>query len=257
LKRFTSEDASAAVVLSVVCAMRNVAHCVEGFLDSYRRERTVDSQLIVVDGGSTDGTWEILLRHRGIIDVAVSETDDGIYDAWNKALPICTGQYVSFIGADDRIADGGIKNLVAACQRVQSDPHIIAGFNVLTRQGIPVALLGAPYCPSRLCQRMMIAQVMSAHQLRWLVSVRGFAVSFRSAGDYELLLRERGSLRVEVVNVILAYMEDGGISRTALRKVFLEDYRARQRNGVPRWLCAVLLARALLSLAAQRIGLRR
>lgn len=257
MKRFTSEDQPVAVVLSVVCAMRNVAHCVEGFLDSYRRERTVDTQLVVMDGASTDGTWEILMRHQDIVDVAVSETDDGIYDAWNKALPICTGQYVSFIGADDRIADGSIRNLIAACRGTKNDPHVIAGFNIHTRLGVPVALLGAPFDPLRLTRRMMLAQVMSAHRVSWLVSVNGFDASYRSSGDYELLLRTRASLRVEVVNVVLAYMEDGGTSRTALPLVFLEDYHARKRNGVPRWLCVVLLVRALLGLGARRIGLRR
>ena len=257
MKRFTAEDTPATVVLSVVCAMRNVAHCVEGFLDSYRREHTVDTQLIIMDGASSDGTWEILLRHRDIIDVAISEIDSGIYDAWNKALPICAGQYVSFIGADDLIADGGIRNLIAACHSVQSEPHIIAGFNIHTRQRVPVALLGAPYDPSRLYRQMIIAQVMSAHRLSWLVAARGFDASYRSSGDYELLLRERASLRVEIINVILAYMEDGGTSRTSLPLIFMEDYRARHRNGVPRWICAALLARALLGLVGRKLGLRR
>jgi glycosyltransferase involved in cell wall biosynthesis len=236
--------------------MRNVAHCVEGFLNSYRRERTTETQLVIMDGASTDGTWEILLRHQDIVDLAVSEVDGGIYDAWNKALPFCTGQYVSFIGADDRIADGGIRNLVAASCSVQSEPHIIAGFNILTRQAVPVALLGAPYDSSHLHRRMMLAQVMSAHRLSWLVSVGGFDATYRSAGDYELLLRERASLRVEVIYSVLAYMEDGGISRTTLQP-FFENYRARRSNGVSRWLCVALLVRALLGLAGRMVGLRR
>lgn len=256
LKRFTSEDLPAAVVLSVVCAMRNVAHCVECFLDSYRRERTVDTQLVIMDGASTDGTWEILLRHRDIVDVAVSEADGGIYDAWNKALPFCTGQYVSFIGADDRIAAGSIRSIIAACHGAKNDPHVIAGFNIHTRLGVPVALLGAPYDPLLLTRRMMLAQVMSAHRVNWLMSVNGFDATYRSSGDYELLLRTRASLRVEVVNVVLAYMEDGGTSRTALSRVFLEDYHARIRNGVPCWFCVLLFARALLGLGARRIGFR-
>jgi glycosyltransferase involved in cell wall biosynthesis len=256
MKRFTSEEPAVVVVLSIVCAMRNVAHCVEGFLDSYRQARTVDTQLIIMDGASSDGTWEILLRNQDIVDLAMSEADEGIYDAWNKALPFCTGQYVSFIGADDRIADGGIRNLIAASCSFKSEPHVIAGFNILTRQAVPVALLGAPYDPSRLHRRMMIAQVMSAHRLSWLLSVSGFDATYRSAGDYELLLRERSSLRVEVINSVLAYMEDGGISRTTLQP-FFENYRARQNNGVSRWLCSALLLRALLGFFARKIGVCR
>lgn len=236
--------------------MRNVVHCVDAFLESYRRECTIDTQLIVVDGASTDGTWEILLRYKDIIDVAVSEHDAGIYDAWNKALPMCTGRYVSFIGADDRIADGGIRHLIAAINNATTEPHIITGYIIQTRQGVPVALFGGHYDPDRLYRRMMIAHVMSAHRLDWLGSVHGFDISYRSSGDYELLLRERSSLNIDTLNVILAYMEDGGTSRTSLLP-FFESYRARLSNGVPRWICAALLVRALLGLVGRRMGLRR
>ena len=256
LKYFAAEEAPKAVVLSVVCAMRNVVHCVGAFLESYRQECTIDTQLVMVDGASTDGSWEILLSHKDIIDVAVSEHDSGIYDAWNKALPMCTGRYVSFIGADDRIASGGIRHLIAAINNVTNEPHLISGFNIHTRQGLPVALLGEQYNPDRLYRRMMIAHVMSAHCLSWLVSVHGFDISYRSSGDYELLLRERSSLRVGTLNVILAYMEDGGASRTSLQP-FFENYRARLDNGVPRWICAALLIRALLGLIGRGLGLRR
>ena len=244
------------VVLTIVCAMRNVAHCVEGFLDSYRQERTGKTELILIDGASTDRTWELLLRNKDVIDVAISDPDTGIYDAWNKALPKCRGRYVSFIGADDRIASGAIDSLIAACENMKSDPHVIAGFNVLTRNGVPVELLGGTFDESRLTRMMTIAHVMSAHRLSWLICVDGFDASYRSSGDYELLLRERAHLEIEVINTILAYMEDGGTSRTSLRP-FFENYRARQRNGVPRILCLALLARALMGFVARKLGLRR
>lgn len=247
---------SAAVELSIVCAMRDVAHCVEGLLDSYRREGTTDTQLIIVDCDSTDGTWEILQHNRDIIDVAISEPDRGIYDAWNKALPMCKGRFVSFIGADDRIAHAGISQLLATCKSLQGDPHVIAGFNILTRKGMPVALLGEPYKPDYFHKRMMIAHVLSAHRLDWLVTIGGFDSSYKSSGDYELLLRDRATLRITVINAILAYMEDGGVSRTSLRP-FYESYRARLSNGVPRLLCAVLLIRALVGVVARKVGLRR
>jgi glycosyltransferase involved in cell wall biosynthesis len=252
MKRHVGEHSSEPVVLSVVCATRNVAHCIEGLLESYRRERTAQSQLIVLDGASTDATWDIVLRHRDVVDIAISEPDSGIYDAWNKGIALCSGTHVAFIGADDRLACGSINALIESCCATDTDPHIVAGFNVLTRGSVPVALLGSPFIRARLYRRMMIAHVMSAHNLSWLVSVRGFDASFQSSGDYELLLRERRSLRINVINHILAYMEDGGRSRTNLRP-HTENFRARLKNGYPLWLCAALLARAMMGRAARRL----
>jgi glycosyltransferase involved in cell wall biosynthesis len=255
MTRFANAASPATTVLSIVCAMRNVAHCVDGLLASYRRERRHDTQLIAIDAASKDGTWDVLLNHQDLIDVAVSEPDTGVYDAWNKALPLCTGRYVCFIGADDRLADGAILHLVDACQSA-GDSHVVAGFNILTRQGVPVALLGAPYDAAQIHRRMMVAQVMSAHRADWLRSVNGFDASYKSSGDYELLLRERADLKVTTLNAILSFMEDGGTSRTGMTP-HVENFHARRRNGVALWLSSALLGKALLGSGARRLGLRR
>ena len=255
MKRHTGGPLLEPAVLSVVCATRNAGNYIEGFLESYRRERTAESQLIILDSASTDATWNIVMRHSDIIDVAVSEPDAGIYDAWNKGIALCKGSYVSFIGADDRLACGSIAALINGCREGQTDPHIVAGFNILTRQSVPTALLGSPFDRCRIHRRMPIAQVMSAHRLSWLTAAGGFDASYRSSGDYELLLRYRETLRVNVIPVVLAYMEDGGTSRTSLRPHF-ENYRARRSNGLPPWVCAVLLTKAMLSSLARKAGFR-
>ena len=255
MKRYDGEPSNRRVVLSVVCATRNAEYYIEGFLESYRRERTAESQLIILDGASTDATWDIMVRHGDIIDAAISEPDAGIYDAWNKAITLCKGSYISFIGADDRLASGSIAALINGCREEQSDPHIVAGFNILTRQSVPTAHLGSPFDRSRMHRQMPIAHVMSAHRMSWLTAAGGFDASYRSSGDYELLLRHRETLRVTVIPVVLAYMEDGGTSRTSLRP-HLENYRARRSNGLPTWVCAALLAKALLSGLARKAGFR-
>ncbi len=62
-------------------------------------------ELIVVDGGSTDGTLEILGGYRDRINTLISEPDDGIYDAMNKGIRHATGDVVGILNADDRYAD--------------------------------------------------------------------------------------------------------------------------------------------------------
>ena len=245
----TSNDHTA-IDLSIVCATFNAAHCLEGMLDTYRRERSHRTELIVLDGVSTDRTWEIVTKHADIIDLAISEPDDGLYDAWNRGIERCRGRYVSFIGADDRLARGSIAALLSVCHG--ADDHIIAGFNVLTRSGVPIQLLGGPYSAATLYRRMMIAHVMSAHDVPWLRSVGGFDRSFRSSGDYELLLRAGTILRVRVINEVLALMEDGGTSRTTLRP-YTENYRARTNNGVPVLVAAALFLRAMIGIATKKV----
>ncbi len=64
-----------------------------------------EAELIVIDGGSTDGTLDLLKRYEDRIAVLVSEPDDGIYDAMNKGIGRATGGVVGVLCADDRYSD--------------------------------------------------------------------------------------------------------------------------------------------------------
>lgn len=243
------------VSLSVVCAVRNAAGCIEAFLDSYRRERRTGSELIVIDSMSTDGTTQILRANQDIIDHLLVEHDEGIYDAWNKAVVLSSGAYISFVGADDRIAPGA---LACLCEALASmpDTDLFYGFNVHTVQGVPVGLQGRPFVRDRMQINQMLAHVMAAHRRQWIIDTGMFDTHFRSSGDYDFLLRCRRSMTVQQINAVLAYVEDGGISRRAWWP-FFETRDARRRNGMSWLLANALLLRALVGrLARLTLGLR-
>lgn len=242
------------IALSIVCATRNAEVCLRHLLASYESSCRTGTEFIVVDGGSTDGTLKIIDAHRHLVQHVISGADEGIYDAWNKALPVCRGHYVAYIGADDQIAAGAVEALVAACRPADGEsPDLVAGYVLLTRGGLPVALLGGPYDPRRALFRMPVAHVMAAHRRAWLEAEGGFDTSFRSSGDYELLLRGRSRLKVQTVPRVLAYMADGGTSRRFLRPR-LEDFRARRKNGVSLLLASALLSKAFLGAAWRRLS---
>ncbi|MBT8568915.1 glycosyltransferase [Polynucleobacter paneuropaeus] len=240
------------ISLSVVCATYNVEGCLGELLDSYRENKQNGTQLVIIDGGSTDGTCQIIDKNIDIIDVAISEKDYGIYDAWNKALQYCLGEFVSFIGADDLIADGALSALLSEIKNISEERiNMIAGYNIKTRGRVPVALLGRPMNINNIFWQMSISHVMSSHRLSWLKGVGGFNITYGSAGDYDLILRERSSLRILSLDKILAYVEDGGLS-TIGWKVYIDHFRCRMDNGAPFLLAAYFLCRGLLSFVRKR-----
>ncbi len=90
-------------LISIILVTRNAEKCLQRCLDSIFQQRYGAIQLIVQDGGSTDGTLAILRANADKIACWVSQEDDGIYDAMNKALTQVQGEWVYFIGADDEL----------------------------------------------------------------------------------------------------------------------------------------------------------
>lgn len=91
--------------VSVITICRNVRNGIERTLESVACQTHPDIEHIVIDGASTDGTLDILERHRARIAVLVSEPDGGIYDAMNKGLARATGDLVHFLNAEDWFYD--------------------------------------------------------------------------------------------------------------------------------------------------------
>ena len=91
-------------VISIITVVYNGGETLEHTVRSVVQQTYQHVQYIVIDGGSTDNTLEILQRYRQDIAVLISEKDDGIYDAMNKGLQHATGDWAYFLGADDLLS---------------------------------------------------------------------------------------------------------------------------------------------------------
>ena len=73
-------------LISVIVAVFNGAKTLRQCIDSVDRQSYLNKELIIIDGGSKDGTVDIIKNNQGKIAYWVSEPDRGIFNAWNKAL---------------------------------------------------------------------------------------------------------------------------------------------------------------------------
>ena len=91
-------------------------------------------EYIVIDGGSTDGTVEVIKFFETRISKWVSEEDFGIADAFNKGLSRVTGDYILFLNSDDALANADVLAMVAHEIVINQFPELIYGdFNILNR----------------------------------------------------------------------------------------------------------------------------
>ena len=112
--------------ISVIVVCKNPGSRLAAALDSVWSQHGVAPELIVVDGASTDGTREWLERQRPRLAALVSEPDRGLYDAMNKGLALAHGEWVLFLGADDRLVGERILSEVLNWAK-RTESGIVAG----------------------------------------------------------------------------------------------------------------------------------
>ena len=90
-------------LISVITVVYNGAATLEATLRSVLERKASFCEMVVIDGGSTDGTLQILDQYRDCLAVCISESDRGVYDAMNKAVSMATGRWIYFLGSDDTL----------------------------------------------------------------------------------------------------------------------------------------------------------
>lgn len=134
-------------LFALVTVVFNGAEALEATLLSILGQGYKNFEYIVVDGGSTDGTVDVLRKYEHCIDYWVSSPDKGVYDAFNKACKLIEGEWTIFLGVGDVLHDSGVLERVAeSVSRVDAATEIVYGKVCLTNnRDIPYEILNGPW----------------------------------------------------------------------------------------------------------------
>ena len=166
-------------LISVVTVCYNAAAVLEETMLSVLNQTYPNVEYIVIDGGSTDGTVDIIKKYAHRLAYWVSEPDKGIYDAMNKAIVAATGQYINFMNAGDKFYDENAISEVVSQLDPESD--IVYGDNISILKNSRYRKIscevgglakGMPFCHQSVFVRT------AYHKLH------PFCTKFKAAGDY-------------------------------------------------------------------------
>jgi len=227
--------------ITIVVANFNRGKTLQLCFDRVASQTYASRELIVIDGGSTDGSVDIIRENRDKIDRWVSEPDRGIYHAWNKGVALAKGDWICFLGADDYLHDPlALERMSALLASASPAQRIFYGrVIVVDANGAEIMRLGTPWASARggfmLGTSCLPTPGVMFH--RGLFHEHGlFDESLRVAGDYEFLLRElKTSEPRYVAEIVVTDMQYGGISsRPESTLVSLREMRtARVKHGLP------------------------
>lgn len=255
-------------MISIIVATYNSERTLPRCLESLRRQEGAAFELLVADGASTDATLQLLERNRDLVAWQTSGPDRGVYDAWNKALAMARGEWILFLGSDDWL--DGPDTLARLALRLDLIPpgerahSFVFGQTVLMDDGREIEWLGRHPLPgNRLDPDADIgfSHTGLVHHCSLFDDLGLYDARFRSAGDYEFMLRAARDPRVRFRHVPLtvARMASGGMSNGAAsrRRHYRESSEARALHGFtanPAWLRAARMRAALLHLLDRHGG---
>jgi len=211
---------SAHTVVSVVTISRNSGATIERTIRSVLDQSYPNIEYIIIDGGSTDGTVDVIERYAGSLAHRVSEPDRGISHAFNKGIAAAHGELIGIVNADDWYEAGAVESIVAAYLRAR--PDVLFGDLAFPR------LARVQRADPRFAEKIPFTMPRLNHPTCFVTAEAyarfgRFDERYRIAMDYDLLRRFwAGGASFEYVGKVITNMSTGGASSAQLLRRYAE-----------------------------------
>ena len=234
---FNNKSASGKPLVTVVTVVRNGKEHLENAIQSVLSQTYDNIEYIIVDGGSTDGTIDIIKKYDDSIDFWISEPDKGIGDAFNKGIIASHGVIIGLLNSDDWYSPNHLEQGVHAL--INSEEDFVFG-DLLFYDASGTVLYRIRGNPNYACvihSKMPELSHPTVLAKRTAYENTGlFDIQYRYAMDYEWFLRlhTRGGKGIYVQDMV-GHMRLGGLSDFSYIKALREVRDIAVKYGQPRW----------------------
>ena len=226
--------------ISIITAVYNNKTSIASCIDSVISQTYKNIEYIIIDGGSIDGTIDILSQYKNKIDILISEQDKGIYDALNKGVSCATGEVIGFLHSDDTFNNSEIIEKIAETFSSKNVDGIYG--NLLYVDGKNPQKIIRNWQSLQYTQKMLRQGWMPPHPTLFLKrkvysDIGNFNLKYRIAADYDFMVRVLNSNKynIEYHPIYITLMRVGGASNKSLKNIIkksLEDYKVIRKNKI-------------------------
>ncbi len=214
--------------ISVITATYNSGKYLSPAIDSFIKQTYTNKELIIVDGGSADGTIDIIKNYSSQIHKFISEPDHGMYDALNKGIQMATGDVVGFLHSDDLYTSPYVLEKVARAFQDRKT-HSVFSDLVYVRADDSERVIrywkSSPYSFKKLKNGWMPPHPALFIKRECYLKWGTFDTRFDIAADYDLMLRFLGTngMSAHYLPGVNIKRRIGGTSNKSLKNILLKN----------------------------------
>lgn len=199
---------------SIITVCLNRVNTIERAIRSVIDQKYGDIEYIIIDGGSTDGTLDIIKKYENDIAYWVSEKDGGIYDAMNKGIHHATGEIIAFLNSDDWYEEDILSEVVK--ELADKEIQILCGSVYYHHNGTVSRYCVSKQIEEEIRYRMVYWQAAMFVRKKVFEECGEFDTQYQIAADYDWMLRIYDRhINIAIVDRALANFSYGGISTQA------------------------------------------
>jgi hypothetical protein len=208
-------------LITVVTVVFNGEEFLEETIQSIINQTYDNVEYIIIDGGSTDGTLDIIRKYEHAIDYWVSEKDKGIYDAMNKGIKLATGDWVNFMNAGDSFFSIGVIQNINEQKKFHTKRFGIYGKGkwIHGKRAFPFVVPLLLKMPNH--QAMFVS-------VPWIIKNR-FDLNFKISSDLDQKMKIWKDGGFEKISSIVALCLEGGVSQSSPSVVKEEHLKIRRK----------------------------
>ena len=214
------------ILISIITASYNSKNTIEKTIKSVINKKTQNIEYIIIDGGSSDGTVDIIYKYKKNIDYYISEKDNGIYDAWNKGIINSRGKYIAFLGSDDLLCENYFDVYIPEVLKNSNIDYISTKMFIKENNKI----FGKPWNWVNFRKTMNVVHPGSLHNRDLFYKHGLYDINFKIAGDYEFLLRIGADLNSIFIDIPTVVFCTEGVSSKTYYKTSKEIRDAKIKN---------------------------
>lgn len=216
---------------SIISATYNCSEVVNRLIDSVNNQVFKDFEHIIIDGYSTDSTVRLLEDNSSHNNThIISESDSGIYDAWNKGIRLASGDYILFWAADDYYDSDYLKNIdVLVTESVLFDEFLIYG-NVVMKNNSTCNYENSKFNECNLYRGFGFRTVTCVFSAKLFKNYGCFDSRFKIAGDSDFLLRLYKANVPMIKGEYSCIMSADGLSNKYEFRAYYEYFKALLKN---------------------------